>query len=400
MTKARKHSKNLEGVLEQSNNILGSANAEGQYTNQDADDENSSHSNERGSLKNIRKLLGKYGLGPKKICFRTDRCMPTTVKKKEFQLYGPKKKTATLNYHLKKDNKSLGVCKLMFLNTLGIGEWSAKEWVLKGQHKSSLNVKKCNVPLKPKGNEHLKSASEYTFALLQYTLGTLCLNLKKDSTEESRDPEQWMRWFEELSSGNESPIKSELEVWDQETELDSSGEYSSSHFYLGKDKVSKRKKDRPNLQVRVRSHNIIKLFPGTKGQARGVTTEIECLKLFVNNTVIGILTVSTNIYIRKVQSKYQRYQDARFTNETEMSAFIGILILIGTLRSSRKNLHKIWDNSKGSGMNIGLFQPKNDQCDLCCMYEVNNISKEKWLEPQQTKEDARNEGRHRKSYIG
>nr|CAI5867610.1 unnamed protein product [Callosobruchus analis] len=33
-----------------------------------------------------------------------------------------------------------------------------------------------------------------------------------------------------------------------------------------------------------------------------------------------------------------------------MSAFIGILFLIGTLRSSRKNLHKIWDNSKGSGV--------------------------------------------------
>nr|CAI5867611.1 unnamed protein product [Callosobruchus analis] len=66
---------------------------------------------------------------------------------------------------------------------------------------------------------------------------------KKRCTEESRDPEQWMRWFEELSCGDESPIsesdedevdateksdhdtESELEVWDQETELDSSGEY-------------------------------------------------------------------------------------------------------------------------------------------------------------------------------
>nr|CAI5848980.1 unnamed protein product [Callosobruchus analis] len=34
------------GVLEQSNNILGTANGEGQYTNQDADGEHSSHSNE------------------------------------------------------------------------------------------------------------------------------------------------------------------------------------------------------------------------------------------------------------------------------------------------------------------------------------------------------------------
>nr|CAI5826346.1 unnamed protein product [Callosobruchus analis] len=128
----------------------------------------------------------------------------------------------------------------------------------------------------------------------------------------------------ELSSGDESPIcesdedeidatersdhetGSELEVSDQEIELDNSSDYSSSNFYLGKDKVS--------------SCNIIKLFPGRKGQACEVSTKIECLESFIHNTVIGILTVSTNIYIQKVQSNYQRYQDAHLTNEIEMSA--------------------------------------------------------------------------------
>lgn len=42
-------------------------------------------------------------------------------------------------------------------------------------------------------------------------------------------------------------------------------------------------------------------------------------------------------------------------------------------------------------MNIGLFQPKKDQCDLCCMHKVDNLSEEKWLEHQQRKEDARRE---------
>lgn len=74
-------------------------------------------------------------------------------------------------------------------------------------------------------------------------------------------------------------------------------------------------------------------MPGTKGKARNVATEIECLKLFVNESVIRIITVSTNIYINKIRSNYQedrRNQDVRETNETEIRAFIGILFLIGT----------------------------------------------------------------------
>lgn len=55
-------------------------------------------------------------------------------------------------YSLKKDNKRLIVCKLKFLRTLEIGEWTAREWSLKGQHKTSLNV-----PLKPNQNQDLET---------------------------------------------------------------------------------------------------------------------------------------------------------------------------------------------------------------------------------------------------
>nr|CAI5847837.1 unnamed protein product [Callosobruchus analis] len=331
------------GVLEQSNNILGTANGEGQYTNQDADGEHSSHSNEskaadklsepsnrsnssssdedieiapnteingeepkrkrslkgqvdgslwkkniniakdekgknmkkkrqlgqacssklcskaqRGSLKNIRKLLGKYGLGPKKIFVSglIDVCPPKS-RKKNSSCTVPKK-TVTLNYHLKKDNKRLSVCKLMFLNTLGIGEWSAREWALKGQHKSSLHVKKCNVPLKPKGNEHLESF----------------LN------ELPKIPSHYCR-------------------------------SQSSKLYL--EPIFKSQKEVFDVYVENCSESKIKPL-----------SLIQFKKFFIK-------------------------------------------------------------------MNIGLFQPKKDQCDLCCMHEVNNISEEKWLEHQQMKEDARRE---------
>ena len=40
----------------------------------------------------------------------------------------------TINWHLKHEEKRLQVCKNMFLSTLGIGEWMARNWVLAGKH--------------------------------------------------------------------------------------------------------------------------------------------------------------------------------------------------------------------------------------------------------------------------
>ncbi|XP_053956251.1 piggyBac transposable element-derived protein 4-like [Anastrepha ludens] len=203
---------------------------------------------------------------------------------------------------------------------------------------------------------------------------------KKRQLESSKTPEVWERWLSELSSSEESAMDEENETEvdedtdinvnaaeesDHETESelegssddeilsDDSGESHPQNFYLGNDNITKRKKTRPNLQVRIRSHNIIKLLPGTNGNSRNVETEIECLNLFVNDSVIRIIIVSTKLYIQKVRVNFQEdrmNQDARETDDTEIRAFIGILFLIGALRSSRKNLHKIWDNSQGNGV--------------------------------------------------
>lgn len=88
-------------------------------------------------------------------------------------------------------------------------------------------------------------------------------NPKKRRVDKSNDPEVWIRWFNELSSGEESPIEdeseddvgvevdvaqksdleseSELEALDQDekTSPDDLDEMRPSTFYLGKDKVTK-----------------------------------------------------------------------------------------------------------------------------------------------------------------
>ncbi|XP_055839580.1 piggyBac transposable element-derived protein 4-like [Episyrphus balteatus] len=177
-------------------------------------------------------------------------------------------------------------------------------------------------------------------------------------------------WLGDLSSGEESPFSDEEENYDvsmsedgeqsehnteteqewSESDDDNSPQESNDRYFIGKDKTTKWKKARPNLQTRVRSENIIKLLPGTKGDGRHAKTEIECLNLFINDAAIGVVTHCTNIWIEKNRNHFQRDRDARNTNETEIRAVIGILFLIGTFKSSRKNTHKIWDNARGSGI--------------------------------------------------
>lgn len=189
----------------------------------------------------------------------------------------------------------------------------------------------------------------------------------------TKDPEIWGRWLEEILSEEDcttdeeddgiEPMLTDVDEMelDPGTEESSSDEeemlpeehshgITSSEFFRGKDKTTKWRKTKGRQQVRARSHNIIKLFPGTKGDARSAITEIDCLKLFITGTVIKLITSSTNIYIEQLRNRFERSRDARSTNEREISAVIGILFLIGTLRCGRKNLRKIWDNSRGNGL--------------------------------------------------
>lgn len=184
-----------------------------------------------------------------------DVCSPKTKKKPSEE---QSKKSFTLMYYLKKKSKRLSVCKLMFLRTLGIGEWTARDWALKGHHKSPLNVINRNVPLKPVQNKHLESF----------------LN------ELPKMPSHYCR-------------------------------SQSSKLYLES------------------------IFKSQKG----------VYDLYVENCTEAKMKPLSISQFKKIYAQ----------------------------------------------MNIGLFQPKKDQCDLCCMHEVNNLSEEKWMEHQQRKEEGRNE---------
>lgn len=195
---------------------------------------------------------------------------------------------------------------------------------------------------------------------------------KRRKMETSKDPQMWLKWFEELSdnesladdesaseevnhtSGSEHMTESEQEASETEdvVEPTESGNDSNrpQNFYIGKDCLTKWRKSHPPTNVRTRAHNIITHLPGPINNARETKTEIDILNLFLDDNVLRIICHSTNIYIENIREKFERDRDARATDIIEIKGFIGLLYLIGSLGNSRKNLRYLWENSKGNGL--------------------------------------------------
>ncbi|CAH1979567.1 unnamed protein product [Acanthoscelides obtectus] len=197
---------------------------------------------------------------------------------------------------------------------------------------------------------------------------------KKRKVETSNDPNVWLKWYHELRdesdlsesskdedesdkkeenilTESEHNTESEQEVAEsEEVESDEDVSLDSSSFYIGKDKITKWRIANPPRNVKTRSHNITIHLPGPKGKAREVKTEVAALELFLDDNILKTITACTNIYIEKTRQEFTRDRDARSTDEIEIRAFIGLLFLIGTMRCSRKNIHLLWDNSKGNGI--------------------------------------------------
>lgn len=191
---------------------------------------------------------------------------------------------------------------------------------------------------------------------------------KKRNVEKTSDPATLLAWFDELSDGSEDLIFSDdsegeednlvlsdhHSVSEQEISEDEEEEVlcddGNERYFLGKDKATKWLKQKPPTNIRTRAHNIITHLPGPRNGAQEINSEGDLFRLFFDDNVIRIITSCTNIYIEKVRPNFGRDRDARNTDETEIRAVLGLLYLMGTMRSSRKNTHQMWDNSKGNGL--------------------------------------------------
>nr|CAI5826521.1 unnamed protein product [Callosobruchus analis] len=131
--------------------------------------------------------------------------------------------------------------------------------------------------------------------------------------------------------------------------LDSSASHDTKNIYfLGRDKATKWKNKKPPVNVRTRSHNIVTHLPGSRGVASKLDQKRNVW--FVDDEIVNLITIYTNIYITRIRDNYDRERDARLTGQIEIRALFGILYLIGVNRCSCHNILKLWDNSKGNGM--------------------------------------------------
>ena len=118
--------------------------------------------------------------------------------------------------------------------------------------------------------------------------------------------------------------------------------------WLGKDKKSWWQKEMPNSAVTTRSQNIIRERPGPALQAK---TPYEFWELFVTPEMLELLVEKTNLFIRNKRENYTQKSKARDTDNVEMKAFLGLLLLAGTYHSNRMNLDNLW-NTDGTGIDV------------------------------------------------
>lgn len=104
---------------------------------------------------------------------------------------------------------------------------------------------------------------------------------------------------------------------------------------------------------RVRLANIITTRPGPLGAARNADTPINCLKLFITDNMLDIITIHTN---EKIEEYRQRLVGPKewFTKDItkeELQAVMGIFIYCGVTGSTKESLSDLWA-SDGTGRPI------------------------------------------------
>lgn len=172
--------------------------------------------------------------------------------------------------------------------------------------------------------------------------------------EEEEEPARTEDNGDETDTDSEDVIEERQGDSETEQDADSSEEDENENdFYLGKDKLTKWSKKKPNTRVKRSSHNIVLQLPGVIGEARNSISRLDCWKCIMSDEVVNLIVKYTNIYIVKIQNRFQRDRDAKVIDVVEYKAFIGLLYLAGSLRSNRQSLEELWGDD---GHGVELFR--------------------------------------------
>ncbi|KAI4463861.1 hypothetical protein MML48_4g00009095 [Holotrichia oblita] len=156
----------------------------------------------------------------------------------------------------------------------------------------------------------------------------------------SKDPNQWLKWLDELENEEEEGILGEADpteddgdyleesVHDSESEQETEEcedevarnrdtDEGSVPFYLGKDGSTQWRKHCPPT-TRTKAHNLCGFRPGLLNKAASAKSVLECVECFLSENIVEVITISTNIYINHIKANYQRDRDAKSTDTCEI----------------------------------------------------------------------------------
>ncbi|CAK1588947.1 unnamed protein product [Parnassius mnemosyne] len=157
--------------------------------------------------------------------------------------------------------------------------------------------------------------------------------------------------LEEQDHQSESEQEQEIpsEMLDESSEDDEpSQRRRRPDFYSGVDNTLW-SKTVPLNRGRTRRHNIVFVPPGPKGIAREKNSIENCMSLFFDDQIIGLITKYTNKKIDHIKDKYARERDVRQTNEIEIRGYIGILLKAGVIWR-RSSTAQIFEHVKHTGI--------------------------------------------------
>ena len=143
----------------------------------------------------------------------------------------------------------------------------------------------------------------------------------------------------------------QLQKSDGYTHFKSSDE-DDENYYLCKDKVTKWYKNScVSKFAKNPSRNLLKFLPGPRNNVTHIEDELQAFLLLITDEMIEEIVGCTNMYIKAVQSNYDRERDAKMTTKTELMALIGLLVLSGVKRAGHVSFLELWATD-GSGIEI------------------------------------------------
>lgn len=145
---------------------------------------------------------------------------------------------------------------------------------------------------------------------------------------------------------DDSDTEQELDIEDEET-------MDTGRFFLGKDKVTKWRKQVPPQNVRTRSKNIITHLPGVTSATKGLKSVVDIWNYFFDDEIITIIVENTNKVIETISNNYDRSRNANSTNVLEIRALLGLLYLSGVRKCNHLNARDLW---RTDGTSLEIFR--------------------------------------------